>query len=117
MFNRSWGIWGEVPYTNRFFKTADDDGEVSGFTHSAIGDIRLRGIYSGFSPTMSSGITFGLRLPTGDYTYPNFDSDTQIGSGSTDLLLGGYQCGRDSEVLPGLVSEWQRISRCSVTRL
>jgi len=93
MFNRSWGIDGELPFTDRFFKTTEDDGQVEGFTHSAMGDIRIRGIYSGFSPSMASGLTFGIRLPTGDYTYPNFDPDTEIGSGSTDLLLGGYHMG------------------------
>jgi hypothetical protein len=43
---------------------------------------------------MSSGLTFGLKLPTGSYTrndsYGDIDRDTEIGSGSTDLLLGGY---------------------------
>lgn len=93
MFNRKWGIMGELPYWNRFFKTTDDSGNVDGFTHNAIGDIRLRGIYSGFSDDMSTGLTFGLKLPTGDYTYPNFDPDTEIGTGSMDLLLGAYHFG------------------------
>jgi hypothetical protein len=35
-----------------------------------------------------------VKLPTGDHTYPNFDADTEIGSGSTDLLLGGYHSGQ-----------------------
>src|ERR1017187_4738786 len=93
MFNRKWGIMGELPYWNRFFKTSDDNGNVDGFTHNAVGDIRLRGIYSGFSGDMSTGLTFGIKLPTGDYTYPNFDPDTEIGTGSTDLLLGVYHFG------------------------
>src|ERR1700689_2959372 len=102
MFNRSWGISGELPYTSRFFKTTENDGTVAGFDHSAVGDIRIRGVYSGFSPDMSTGITFGLRLPTGDYTYPNFDPDTEIGSGSTDFLLGGYHVGE----IPGSNWDW-----------
>jgi len=102
MFNRSWGLSGELPYTSRFFKTTQDDGTVGGFDHSAVGDIRIRAIYSGFSPNMSSGLTFGLRLPTGDYTYPNFDPDTEIGSGSTDVLLGGYHMGE----IPGSNWDW-----------
>ena len=102
MFNRRWGISGELPYTSRFFKTTQDDGTVSGFDHGAVGDIRIRGVYSGFSPDMSTGVTFGLRLPTGDYTYPNFDPDTEIGSGSTDFLLGGYRLGE----IPGSNWDW-----------
>ena len=93
MINRQWGIMGELPYWNRFFKTVDDSGNVDGFTHGAVGDIRLRGIYSGFSDDMSTGLTFGLKLPTGDYTYPNFDPDTEIGTGSTDVLRGTYHFG------------------------
>jgi len=97
MFGRSWGIMAEVPYWNRLFKTTDDDGHIVDAVHSAVGDIRVRGVYSGFSDDMSGGVTFGLKLPTGDYTYPNFDRDTQIGTGSTDLLLGAYRLGRFGE--------------------
>ena len=61
------------------------------YSHNSLGDIRVTGIYTGFSGEMSTGLTFGLKLPTGDSTYPNFDADTEIGSGSTDLLLGAYQ--------------------------
>jgi hypothetical protein len=93
MFNRSWGLMAEFPYWNRYFKTTDGSGNIVDFNHSAVGDMRVRGVYSGFSPDMSTGLTFGLKLPTGDYTYPNFDRDTEIGTGSTDLLLGAYHVG------------------------
>ncbi len=89
MFNRKNGFMLEVPYWNRQFKTADS-GTVETFNHSSLGDIRLKGIYTGFSPDMSSGLTYGVKLPTGDSKYAGFDSDTEIGTGSTDLLLGGY---------------------------
>ncbi len=94
MYNRKWGIMAELPYTNRYFKTTDGNGDITAFMHSAVGDIRIKGVYSGFSDDMSTGLLFGLKLPTGDYTYPNFDPDTEIGTGSTDLLLGGYHMGR-----------------------
>ena len=94
MFNRAWGAEVEIPYWNRYFKTTDDSGDVVGFTHSTFGDIRLKGIYAGFSEDMSTGITYGLKLPTGDYTYANFDRDTEIGTGSTDILLGAYHMGK-----------------------
>jgi hypothetical protein len=90
MFNRSWGVILDVPTADRLFKTTGDAGNIETFEHGALGDIRLQGIYSGFSPDMSTGITFGAKLPSGDYTYPNFDRDTEIGSGSTDFLLGAY---------------------------
>jgi len=92
MFNDDWGVMAEVPYTDRAF-TTQTGGGVATFDHSSLGDIRLMGVYSGFSPDMSTGVIFGVKLPTGDHTYPNFDADTEIGSGSTDLLLGAYKTG------------------------
>lgn len=98
MFNRDWGVMAEVPYWDRDFATADSVGDVVGLHNGAIGDVRVRGIYSGFSPDMSSGITFGLKLPTGDYSHQNpdqnWDRDTEIGTGSTDVLLGVYHLGK-----------------------
>jgi hypothetical protein len=94
MFNRSWGIQVDLPYWNRNFTTVDDSGNLASFQHGALGDIRIRGLYTGFSPDMSTGISFGVKLATGDSTYANFDPDTEIGSGSTDLLLGAYHLGK-----------------------
>lgn len=94
MFGRRWGIDGQVPVWSRYFRTIDDAGNLSTFTNTALGDIRLQGIFSGFSPDMSSGMTFGVKLPTGDYKDRHFDRDTEIGSGSTDLLLGAYHMDR-----------------------
>jgi hypothetical protein len=93
VFADGWGITAELPYWNRFFKTTDDSGDIVGFKHSAIGDVRLQASYSGFSDDKTTGITFGVKLPTGDFTYPNFDRDTSIGTGSTDILLGAYHVG------------------------
>ncbi len=93
-FSRSWGVLVEVPYWQRQFNTLDGDGvTIDRFDHGAIGDVRLKGIYTGLSADLSTGITFGLKLPTGDSSYANFDPDTEIGSGSTDTLLGAYHIG------------------------
>ena len=92
MFNRAWGIEGQVPVWKRHFTTTDDP-DIVQFDHTAVGDIRIKGIYSGFSPDMSSGVTFGLKLPTGNYHQAGFDRDTAIGTGSTDVLLGAYHQG------------------------
>jgi hypothetical protein len=110
-FNRRWGVQVDVPYWQRQFATEEEPGTVDVNTHAALGDIRIRGVYTGFSPDMSSGLTFGLKLPTGDDHYPNFDPDTEIGSGSTDLLLGGFHRGRlsqDSRVGYFLRGQWQQ---------
>lgn len=90
MFNRDWGLTAEVPYWDRLFVTTAGSGGISGFHHNGLGDIRLMGMYTGFSDDMSTGLVFGLKLPTGDYTYPNFDRDTSIGTGSTDTIVGIY---------------------------
>ena len=93
MFNRSWGVMAQLPYTDRYFKTTNDEGNIVASEHSAIGDVRLEGMYTGFSEDMSTGVQLGVKLASGDFTYPNFDRDTSIGTGSTDLLLGGYHLG------------------------
>lgn len=93
MLDRAWGAQLEVPYWSRYFRTTADDGGAVATTHSAVGDIRLRALYTGASADMSSGLSFGLKLPTGDWQAPGFDRDTEIGSGSTDLLLGAYHLG------------------------
>jgi hypothetical protein len=96
MFNRSWGVQAELPYTFRYFKGTDDaTSDVASHRWSGLGDIRLRAVYTGFSPDLSSGVTLGLKLPTGDFKEDTdlVDRDTQIGSGSTDILLGGFYRG------------------------
>ena len=55
--------------------------------------MEVMGMYTGFSKDMSTGLIFGLKLPSGTYTASGLDRDTQIGSGSTDLILGAYHRG------------------------
>jgi len=94
MFDRSWGVMVQAPIWERRFRTQDEiTGDPVTFEHTQVGDVRLMGVYSGFSPDMSTGVMFGLKLPTGDYNVAGFDRDTAIGSGSTDLLLGAYHQG------------------------
>ena len=94
MFNRDWGISAKIPYATRGFATLDDDGvTIDHFSSKSIGDIEIMGMYTGFSRDLSTGLMFGLKLPTGTYTAPNLDRDTQIGTGSTDLMLGGFHRG------------------------
>jgi hypothetical protein len=99
MFNRSWGVQLEVPDDYRTFKTtsAAPGNPITTINWGALGDIRLEGIYTGFFADLSAGVTFGVKLPTGDWTFNNafgdVDRDTEIGTGSTDILLGGFYRG------------------------
>ena len=104
MFNSNWGLQLEVPFDYRTFKTvtanpnAPNPGvSTASVNWGALGDLRLEGIYTGFFPDMSAGVTFGLKVPTGDWTYNNaygdVDRDSEIGTGSTDILLGGFYRG------------------------
>jgi hypothetical protein len=103
MFDRSWGLEVEVPYDDRYFKTTGgaSGNDIVSLNWASLGDIRVEGIYTGFSPDMSTGINFGFKVPTGDYThndaYGDIDRDSELGTGSTDVLLGGYHRGN----LPG----------------
>ena len=90
MFNRAWGLQVQVPVDHRYFKSIDDGGNLASTTWTALGDIRVKGLYTGFFDDQSLGIDCGVKLPTGDYRHDGADRDTQIGTGSTDILIGGY---------------------------
>lgn len=93
MFDHSWGIAVEVPVWDRYFSTINDSGNLVDLTELGLADIRIMGMYTGLSKDMSTGIMFGVKLPTGNDNYFH-DPDTEIGTGSTDLLLGVYHFGR-----------------------
>lgn len=102
----TWGVGVMLPYVMRshgtFGTTAPLGSSYSTSSDAGIGDIRVVGRYTGFSDERSSGIIAGIKLPTGS-TSKNFDSGTaagtpldaalQIGTGSTDIILGGYTTG------------------------
>jgi len=96
MFNRDWGVQVEVPYDYRRFTTTGGPTGSDTVTNNwgTIGDIRIEGIYTGFQPDLSTGVTFGVKVPTGSYShqdaYGDIDRDSQLGTGSTDILLGGF---------------------------
>jgi hypothetical protein len=99
MFNPCWGVQLELPYDYRSFKTtsAAPGNPVTTINWGALGDIRLEGIYTGFFADQSAGVNFGVKLPTGDWihnnAYGDVDRDSEIGTGSTDILLGGFYRG------------------------
>lgn len=94
MFNRDWGVMVRAPYAVRSLTT--DTGSFAGidtFNVRDWADLEVMGMYTGFFPDMSTGLVFGLKLPTGPYSTPGFDRDNQVGTGSTDLILGGFHRG------------------------
>ncbi len=101
--NANWGISALLPYFDRFHTTIGaGDTDASSSQSRGIGDLRVIARYAGFSPDHTSGIQFGLKLPTGrtDDTFRSgpltgdiVDRGLQLGTGSTDLLIGAYHFG------------------------
>ena len=99
-WNNKWGASLVVPSANRIVRAQSEDGmEVQQGEEAqspktitkqwwSMGDIRLNGYYTGFSPDMSTGLNLGMKFPTGNWTVPDIDRDNQIGTGSTDILFG-----------------------------
>ena len=106
MINHDWTVMAELPTYQRALTTTDD-GTVQGPPGSiytghdtALGDLHIEATYTGLTKDMSTGLSFGVKLPTGDYTGPTgslggseFDRDSLPGTGSTDLIVGGYHVG------------------------
>ena len=96
MITPDWGVQAELPFDIRHFVTTGGASGSDIITNNwgSFGDIRVKGIYAGFLEDHSLGVTFGLKLPTGDYTqqdaYNDIDRDSEIGTGSVDVLLGAY---------------------------
>ncbi len=105
--DRRWTIMAELPIYDRGFTTTDD-GTVAGPEGSprnahltALGDLQLTATYTGLASDRSTGLTLGVKVPTGDDVGPNgplggaeFDRDTLPGTGSTDLIFGAYHLGK-----------------------
>lgn len=102
----AWGVGVQIPYVRRTHATYGNAPPLgSGYSTSSdgsIGDIRVTARYTGFSEDRSAGVIAGIKLPTGN-TKGTFgagaaagtplDASLQIGTGSTDAILGGYTTG------------------------
>jgi hypothetical protein len=103
-FNQDWAINVLLPVFNRSHGTYGEDGDypdraaIVTSSSKGIGDLRIIGRYQGLSADHSTGLTFGLKLPTGE-TDDKFkdgsplDRGLELGTGTTDLLLGAYHFG------------------------
>lgn len=102
-----WGLAVAVPYVHRTHETlAEGDTEQSASRHVGLSDIRVLGRYQGFGDDHAFGVQFGLKLPTGKkkdrflsgpQTDELVDRGLQLGTGTTDVLLGLFKFGMLSE--------------------
>ncbi len=101
---RTFTMMAELPFIKRNFTTTGADGTGNPLVETVplndIGDALVRLTYSGFSPTLTTGLSLAVKLPTGRTTSPvdrygaqPYDRDTLPGTGSTDLQVGGYHVG------------------------
>ena len=104
MINRQWTVMAQLPLYKRSFTTTGADATGNPLTETVpltdLGDAVVRLTYTGFAPNMSTGLSVGVKLPTGRDTSPldrfgneAYDRDTLPGTGSTDLQVGGYHIG------------------------
>lgn len=101
--NGKWAVNVALPWFDRSHATiAAGDTEVSTSQDRGIGDLRVVGRYLGFDAQRHTGFEFGLKLPTGNFdsrfrSGPQrgemLDRGLQLGTGTTDALLGIYNFG------------------------
>jgi outer membrane putative beta-barrel porin/alpha-amylase len=119
--SKSWALSAAMPIIDRAHShIADPTGAATPeqWNFTRIGDLRLLGLYSfdnQATPFVNSGLTFGVKLPTGDYRVRNADGTTaeralQPGTGSTDAIAGAFYAapgfGEDSSWwIQGLVQQ------------
>jgi len=103
-----WGVSLSLPYISRSHSTLGSGSDGASFdpangaytsSGSGLGDVRVVGRYFGFSDRHDFGLQLGLKLPTGrkdqvgDDGVTNVDPGLQRGTGTTDLIVGGYYFG------------------------
>jgi hypothetical protein len=101
--NPDWGFTLVVPAFNRYHATmAEGDTDPSFSRANGLGDVRVLGRFQGFSDSHAFGVQLGVKLATGG-TKQTFnggaqagmplDAGLQLGTGTTDLLVGAYGFG------------------------
>ncbi len=98
-FSKNWTVSASAPVISRSHShIVNATGENEKWDFGKVGDTRVLGMYrfdNEKNPVVSQGLIFGLKLPTGSYRISNADGAVaeralQPGTGSTDLVLGGY---------------------------
>ena len=114
--NKDWGVTATIPVVDRSHTHIHNHqgGQLlEQWDFTRMGDARVLGRRQWVAEETAShalsfyGVNFGLKLPTGERHVRNADGDLaertlQPGTGTTDLLLGGYY----SHVLPLADSSW-----------
>jgi len=113
-FDSNWGVSIVAPFVSRrHFHIHNHHGEQLSdrWSFDEIGDVRVAGRYQvpggdSLAPT-TSGVTFGIKLPTGRTTIANDEGEVaerslQPGTGTTDAIAGAYFHQR----LPALDATW-----------
>lgn len=125
--NADWNFKAIVPYVSRSHSTygSGDPSAVPLISSrdSGLGDIKLLASYQGFLPKHNLGVQIGIKLPTGNYgglakdgvkvvgKNPTrfsdgsiLDASLQLGTGTTDLIVGAYYYQALSENFDGFVN-------------
>lgn len=111
----TWGVTAVLPYIMRSHMTYGSDTDLgdgtgwpsgsNGYSSQAngIGDMKIIGRYFGFAEQKDWGLQFGVKLPTGNNGQTAaaangsgvvpVDPGLQLGTGSTDLIMGAYKFG------------------------
>ncbi len=102
-----WGVAIQVPTFDRTHASLiAGDTEPSFSQAKGLGDVRVLGRYQGFSEDHAFGLQAGVKLPTGGtgqtvnggaQVGQMLDAGLQLGTGTTDLLLGCYGFGNLAE--------------------
>ena len=95
-----WTISASAPVISRSHSHISDPtaaATLESWNFTRLGDVRALGYYrfESTNPARNSGLIIGLKLPTGSYQLRNDEGTLaeralQPGSGSTDLVLGGF---------------------------
>lgn len=119
--NPQWGLTLRVPLVNRthnHIHNADDglggvDAEPESWNFTELGDIQAVARYSFYDDgKATSGVRFGLKLPTGSQSEKNSagekaERSLQPGNGSTDGILGLYYNRRMGDITWFAQGTWQ----------
>ncbi|MGH8455814.1 MAG: hypothetical protein ACRETE_02370, partial [Stenotrophobium sp.] len=100
-FNHDWGVNLQLPYLARYHSTIAEPGtgQQDSSAEKGPSDVRLTVRYQGIFDDRSLGVQLGVKLPTGDFHQKfssgpdagaQLDRGLQLGTGTTDLILGVY---------------------------